>query len=166
MSTDENDLKAFWVDARIHANLNRLAAYMGPNVLDTVVPATSAFGGTPEVQDELAALVVAGTKTATAGALWDYEAEGESLPEVGGLEIVVDGAGTPRALISTTAVAVVPFDEVDAEHAYAEGEGDRSLEFWRGVHEDFFTRYAAHGHGFSPSMPVVLQRFEVLYRAE
>ena len=32
----------------------------------------------------------------------------------------------------------VPFDEVSKEHAYKEGEGDRSLAYWRDVHEDFF----------------------------
>jgi uncharacterized protein YhfF len=64
----------------------------------------------------------------------------------------------------TTEVEVVPFDEVSAEHAHLEGEGDRSLAHWRKVHERLFTEHAAHGHGFSRDMPVVLQRFAVLYR--
>ena len=34
---------------------------------------------------------------------------------------------TPRAVLEVTGVDVVPFDEVTAEHAHAEGEGDRSL---------------------------------------
>ena len=45
--------------------------------------------------------------------MWDYEAVGESLPEAGDLSIVLDGAGHPRALIATTDVRIVPFDEVD-----------------------------------------------------
>ena len=63
----------------------------------------------------------------------------------------------------TTQVDIVPFDEVSAEHAYLEGEGDRSLANWRELHERFFTEHALHGDGFSPDMPVVLQRFVVLY---
>lgn len=163
---NEADLEAFWVDARIHAKLNQLAAYMGPTSLDTLRPPTSYFGGTAAVADELADLIVAGTKTATSGALWDYEAGDEPLPEVGDLEIVLDGSGRPRALITMTEVAIAAFAEVDAEFAAAEGEGDRSLGHWRRVHEDFFTTYAEHDRGFDPSMPLVLQRFRVLYAVE
>ena len=55
------------------------------------------------------------------------------------------------------------FDEVSAEHARREGEGDLSLAYWREVHQRFFTEYAEHDRGFSPTMPVVLQSFEVLF---
>ena len=160
---NEELLEAFWVDARTHASLNGLAAYWGPTPLDSLRPPGSSFGGSREVADDLAQLIVDGTKTATSGALWDYEAADEPLPEVGGLEIVLDGSGRPRALITTTAVEVVPFDEVSTEHADAEGEGDRSLAFWRRVHEDFFSTYAGHDRGFSPTMPVVCQRFRVIH---
>lgn len=159
----QDEIDAFWVDAKVRANLNGLAAYWGPTELDSLQPPASAYGGTAEVADELADLIVAGTKTATAGALWDYEAEGEELPSKGDLEIVLDGRGHPRALVSLTQVKVVPFDEVTADHAFAEGEGDRSLEHWRAVHERFFTEFAAHEREFSAKMPVVCQRFEVVY---
>ena len=56
----------------------------------------------------------------------DYESEDEPLPETGGLSILLDGAGHPQALIEVTEVSVVPFDEVDEEHARREGEGDWS----------------------------------------
>jgi uncharacterized protein YhfF len=107
--------------------------------------------------------VLAGTKTATAGALWDYEHEDEQLPRVGDLAILLDGSGHPRALVEVTRVDVVPFEDVDDEHARLEGEGDGSLAHWRVVHERFFTDHATHDHGFSLSMPVVLERFRVLY---
>ena len=111
----------------------------------------------------LLALVLDGTKTGTAGALWDYEAEGEPIAEVGSLWIILDGSARPRALIETTAVAVVPFDQVDAEHARSEGEDDLSLASWRRIHEDFFRSHASHDRGFQPDMPVVCERFRVLY---
>ena len=87
----------------------------------------------------LLALVLSGTKTATAGALWDYEVEGEELPTSGALGIVTDGRSVPQALVMTTQVVIVPFDEVSAEHAYLEGEGDRSLATWREVQQRLFT---------------------------
>ena len=157
---------AFWELARFHAKLNAAPSYFGPTVLEAVPPPAWSFGATPEQADGLVALVLDGTKTATASALWDYEAVGEPLPEVGGLGIIVDGRGHPRALISTTTVEVVPFDEVDEEHALREGEGDRSLEQWRAVHERFFTEHAEHDRGFARDMPVVLERFTVLYQSE
>jgi uncharacterized protein YhfF len=162
-SVSDDELEAFWAEARTRARLDSIGVYGGVTVLASLRPPAWAFGATPEHADELLALVLAGDKTATAGALWDYEAEGEPLPEVGGLSIVLDGAGHPRALIVTTEVRVVPFGEVEAEHAAAEGEDDRTLDSWRRVHEDFFTTYAAHDRGFSPHMPVVLERFRLLY---
>ena len=79
------------------------------------------------------------------------------------LGIVLDGDGHPRALVDTTAVEIVPFDKVDDDHALAEGEGDRTLASWRAGHERFFREHDPHGRGFRPDMPVVLERFEVLY---
>ncbi|HWJ81015.1 MAG TPA: ASCH domain-containing protein [Nocardioides sp.] len=156
-------VNAFWNEAKRRIHLEEMSVYVGPSPLAAVPPPAWSFGGTPEQADELLDLVLAGTKTATAGALWDYEAEDSPLPEAGQLGIVLDGAGNPRALLATTDVRVVPFDEVDAEHARLEGEGDRTLAHWREVHERFFTEHAAHGRGFSPDMPVVLERFKVVF---
>lgn len=114
--------------------------------------------------DDLLALVLQGRKTATSGALWDYEVAQEPIPEAGDLSIVVDGAGHPRALLATTAVDIVPFDEVTAAFAKAEGEGDLSLEYWRRVHEEFFTQFADHDRSFSRQMPVVCESFTVLHQ--
>ena len=77
---------------------------------------------------------------------WAFGATPEQADELLGL--VLDGR-------------VVPFDEVDADHARDEGEGDQSLEHWRVSHERFFTEHS--DGGFSPDMPVVLERFSVLY---
>ncbi len=157
------EVEDFWAVARVRARLNTTGVYTGVTSVETLPPPVWAFGATPEQADELVGLVVAGRKTATASALWDYEAQGEPLPEPGVLAIVTDGAGLPRALIVTTEVRVTPFDEVDAEHARLEGEGDLSLASWRAVHERFFTEHAEHEKGFVPDMPVVLERFAVLY---
>ncbi len=156
-------IDAFWSVARMRAKLNPTGYYTGERPLSSLTPPAWAFGATPEQADEQLALVLSGTKTATADALWDYEATGEALPAPGALGIVTDGRGVPHALVMTTEVEVVPFDEVSPEHARLEGDGDRSLATWREVHERLFTDHAAPGHRFSRDMPVVLQRFTVLY---
>jgi len=154
----------FWERAKEHLRFNAAPGYFGVTPLESVRPPTWSFGCTPEQADALLELVLAGTKTATSTALWDFEAEDEPVPEKGTLGIVLDGAGLPRALLLTTGIRIVPFAEVDEEHAYAEGEGDRSLGHWREVHERFFREFAAHDRGFGRDMPVVCERFEVLYQ--
>ncbi len=116
--------------------------------------------------DELAELVLSGRKRATAGALWSYEAEGEPLPCVGDLHVITDWSGRARCVIRITSVDVVAFDHVTAEFAAVEGEGDASLAFWRKAHRAAFARELAPlGMEPSPDMPVVCQRFEVVFPA-
>jgi uncharacterized protein YhfF len=110
-------------------------------------------------------LIAAGTKMATCSALWEYEAEGELLPEVGSKIIVLDGNGDPLYIVETTEVEVRPYEEVDARFACEEGEGDRSLEYWREAHWRFFSRMLPNiGMEPTPDMPLVCERFRVVYR--
>jgi uncharacterized protein YhfF len=123
-----------------------------------------AFGDTREMADELAELVKDGTKTATSSNYSLYE-EDEPLPYPGLHNIVLDGEGKAAAVIVTTAVDIVPFDEVTEEHAYLEGEGDRSLAYWRREHEDFFKKeFEESTMDFHEKIPVVRERFKVVYK--
>ncbi|AQQ55575.1 ASCH domain-containing protein [Planococcus lenghuensis] len=123
-----------------------------------------AFGDSKEMADELAALVIDGTKTATASNFLLYE-ENEPLPYVGLHNIILDGDGNAVAIAETTSVEIVPFDEVSAEHAYLEGEGDRTLKDWRDAHEEFFKKeFKAVGQEFHNKIPVVCERFEVIHK--
>lgn len=115
--------------------------------------------------NDLAALVMSGRKRATAALLWAHEHESKPVPKPGDLSIVTDYAGGPVCIIETRRVDIVPFQQVSAEFAATEGEGDASLEYWRRVHEDYFGRECKRiGRQFSARMPVVCERFEVAYR--
>ena len=123
------------------------------------------WGDSPEMADELGALIADGTKTATCSALWEYAAEGEPPPEVGLKTIVLDGNGEPLCIVETTEVEVRPYEEVDAGFAYEEGEGDRSLEYWREAHWRFFSRTLPNiGKEPTTDMPLVCERFRVVYK--
>jgi uncharacterized protein YhfF len=123
------------------------------------------WGDSPRLADELGALIVAGTKTATCSALWEYETEREPLPESGVKIIVLDGNGDPLCIVETTEVEVRSYGEVDAQFAYEEGEGDRSLEYWRDAHWRFFSRTLPEiGREPSMDMPLVCERFRVIYK--
>lgn len=165
MSEEQTEVDAFWALAKSQARLTSMPGYFGPTTSEVLPPPAWSFGVTEAEADDLLRLVLDGIKTATAGALWDYEVEDEPLPVTGALGIVVDSQGHPRALIETTSVEVVPFDDVDEEHAFLEGEGDRTLTHWREVHERFFTDNAEHDRGFADDMPVVCERFRVLHQA-
>ena len=120
-----------------------------------------AFG---DDSDALLNLVVRTDKTSTSSAYPLYALEGEELPKVGEYNIILDSKGFAGCITRTTKVYVVPFKDVTAEHARKEGEGDRSLAYWRKVHEDFFTReMAENGLAFTEDMPVVCEEFEVVY---
>lgn len=157
------EVLTFWEGARQYAGLGRTSVVTGALVSDTVPPQAWSFGGDDSLGDTLVEAVLSGAKTATSSALSDYEDEEATLPQPGELAIVLDGAGHPRALIRTTAVDVVPFDEVTEEFALAEGEGDGSLEEWRAEHEQFFRSSLGEGREFAPDLPVVCERFELLY---
>ncbi len=123
-----------------------------------------AFGDSTEMADELGQLIAAGTKTATCSALWEWEADGDPLPDVGLMTIVLDGQQQPWCIIEITEVTVQAYNQVDAQFAYEEGEGDRSLTYWRKVHWHFFSRsLAIIGKTPSESMPLVCERFRMVY---
>ncbi|PIC57156.1 hypothetical protein CSV80_10635 [Sporosarcina sp. P12(2017)] len=123
------------------------------------------FGNSKQMADELAELVVKGTKTATSSNYRLYELEDEPLPMVGLHNIILDGKGMAVAVVETISVKVVPFNKVTEEHAYLEGEGDRSLRYWQEVHEDFFTNELKEVNlDFHYEMPVVCETFKLLYK--
>ncbi len=113
-----------------------------------------AFGNTPRLADRLAALVVAGRKTATA---WPVE-EGLKGVEKGLLEVVDSGDGTPVALIETIQdVEKVSFDTFTQIQAEAYGEGDLSLAYWKWAHEGYYRAQ----HVYQPDMQLYLQTFRL-----
>jgi uncharacterized protein YhfF len=124
------------------------------------------FGDSAKMADALGALVARGIKTATAALLWEHESEGSPLPAVGEYSVITDGADRPLCIIQTTEVTIRPFNEVDADFAYDEGEGDRSLAFWRDAHWAFFARAcAAIERTPDETMPIVCERFRLVYPA-
>jgi len=154
----------FWDAARLRAGRTSHGGTIAETTTTMVPPQAWAFGDNPELADELLRLVLSGVKTATASLLWEYEDAEEPVPAKGDLSIILDGAGEPRALIRTTAVDVVPFDEVPDEHAFLEGEDDRTLATWRAEHERFWVRNLPEGRRLASSTLVVCERFEVIYR--
>ena len=120
-----------------------------------------AFGLEPDL---LADLVLRGEKTATASAYDLYALEAESLPQEGTFDVSLDSQNQAVCIVEITRVSVQPFSQVSAQHAFKEGEGDKSLAYWRQVHEDFFTDCLGEaGLTFTPEIKVVLEEFRKVY---
>lgn len=118
-----------------------------------------------EAADKLAELVIRGIKTATCSAYDLYGIEGEPVPEAGEYSVILDSKDEAVCIIRTTKVTVVPFNAVSEEHAFKEGEGDRSLEYWREVHESFLSReLASVSMEFNEETKVVCEEFEVVFK--
>lgn len=109
------------------------------------------FGDSPEMADELLALVLSGRKKATSWAA----SLGPQGDEVGKRSVIKDGKGRPRAVIETIELTRRRFSEVDESFAHDEGEGDLSLEYWRKEHQRYFTQEGT----FSEDMEVYCARF-------
>lgn len=117
--------------------------------------------------DELAELVLRGTKRATAGLVWAFESANKPPPRSGNLSVVTRFSGEPICVIETKSVKIVQFAEVDSDFAAAEGEGDGSLAYWRRAHTAYFGRECARlNREFSDDMPVVCEEFRVVFRAK
>ena len=122
------------------------------------------FCGGGVFADELAKLVLAGVKTATASTRLSYETAGEALPQAGTYSVILFDNDEAACILRDTKVTIVPFDRVSADHAYKEGEDDRSLSTWREVHRRAFAPdYAAVGRSFDETGDCVLEEFEVVY---
>jgi uncharacterized protein YhfF len=121
------------------------------------------FSDSPYMATELAELVIAGPKRATASLARDYEA-GAPMPKPGDFVVMLDGQGHPRFIWRTTEVTVKPMSEVDEAFAWDEGEGDRTRRWWLDAHRRYFARQAAlEGFVLDDEIPTVFERFEVVW---
>jgi uncharacterized protein YhfF len=150
-------------DAAVQALWQRCCAATGAD--PSSLAAAEQFGDRPAMADELLALVLAGTKTATAGLARDFTGRGEAVPSPGEHWVVLDGQGAPRCVLRTAQVRVGPLASVDDAFAWDEGEGDRTRASWLDGHRRFFQRQGEReGFAFDEEHDlVVFERFELVF---
>lgn len=124
-------------------------------------PPSDQFGDTPTLADELLALVLIGQKQATCELKHWFDSRAIPLPKSGDHWIITNGRHEPRCIIQTTHVELTPVKDVDAQFAWDEGEGDRSLSYWKTVHDAYYHRQAKKdGFSYSDDMICVCERFK------
>ena len=112
-----------------------------------------------------AELIRTGQKTATCSLNHWYESGEEPMPIIDHLMIVTNWDGTPICIVEINSVEKCKYSDVSAEFAFLEGEGDRSLEWWRKAHWDFFAKECEELN-IEPceEMMLVLEKFRVVYQ--
>ena len=135
--------------------------------LGVVLPAgpvrIDGYGDSEALSNQLISLIRSGKKRAGTGLVWALEAEQATMPHEGDIEVVLDHHNRPALVTQLQQVFVVPYNEVTAEYAAIEGEGDGSLEYWREAHWAFFSRECSRiGRIPSENMPVICSVFKLL----
>jgi uncharacterized protein YhfF len=111
-----------------------------------------------------AELVVQNIKQATAPSIWWYEYHNEPMPKVGTLFIVTDWHGEAKVIIEVTKLEQIRFKDVGEAFAYTEGEGDRSLAYWRKVHRAYYTREMEKaGAHFNENILISCEYFKLIF---
>lgn len=101
------------------------------------------FDDNEKAANALVKLVLSGVKKGTSSSLWVYEKKGEDIPQVGELSVILNWQGDEKCIIQTVNIEIIPYEEIIEEFAAMEGEGDKSLAYWKSVHKPFFTRECA-----------------------
>lgn len=137
--------------------------------IDATIDAATAwsFGMNSALADELAELVVAGTKRATATSREALQKAGEMPPQVGQYSVILDGQDTARCIILTEAVREGQLSSVTDAFAWREGEGDRSRAYWLAAHQRYFAaEHAELGLAMHDDIPVLFEEFRVVWPPE
>lgn len=135
-----------------------------PEYFRADVPPYYYFCDNEKDANKCAELVLQDIKKATATSLWWFRHHGEELPKAGDISIVTNWEGYPQAIIKTTRIEQVPFAQVTLEFAQVEGEGDKSLNYWKEVHEAYYRREMEEsGAVFHEDMIIICEYFEKIY---
>ncbi len=115
--------------------------------------------------DHCADLVKKGIKKATSSSLLGLQYRKEQLPKIGDFMVVTNWEGKAQCIVRTTSVRLRPFFSIDETYARTEGEGDKSLEYWKRTHWDYYTKeLEPFGRVPRESMIVVCQEFEKVFQ--
>lgn len=154
------------MDERSRNYLEQYLSSLSPQVADKYISFSADYYCADEYNANLCAeLILRGEKKASCSMYHWYSHEGEEMPKVGHLQVVTNWDGEPVCVIELTNVSKCEYKNVTAEFAAAEGEGDKSLSWWREAHWAFFSNECDE-LGIKPSedMLLVLERFKIVWQ--
>ncbi len=123
------------------------------------------IGNTPELVDQVLELIISGQKRGTFS-LPEALARAGTTPVPGDYVVLTRYDGEAGCLILMEACETMPFDQVGPSELEIEGPDARDPAVWRDIHEQYWTpMLASWGQAFTPSQPVLVQRFQLLETA-
>ena len=109
-------------------------------------------------------MVVKKIKQATSPSVWWFEKNNIDIPQIGELAIVTNWDNEPKAIIRTKKVEIVKYKNITALYAFIEGEGDKSLAYWKKVHWDYYTDEMKEFVEYpTEEMEIVCEYFETIW---
>ncbi len=115
------------------------------------------FGNDKKTANKLFDLVLAGDKIATSYLLL----KDTKLSK--GFSVLTNWDKTKKILVLTTNIYITTFNGISAEHASKEGEGNKSLDFWKNAHKKFFSKeLKKYNLNFNENAKVVCEEFKVV----
>lgn len=136
-----------------------------PEFKNDALPEASYFHNNREDANRLAQLILDGKKQAGSNLYFFYEQAKADLPKIGTKNIVTDFDGKAIAIIATTQVDTVAFNQIPATYAAMDmGTTIAPLEKWKKAHWAFFAP-AMEENGGEPSeeMLIVCEQFETIW---
>lgn len=109
--------------------------------------------------EKLISLVLSGEKRATTSLYNEYIKNKEPLPKIHQRSIILHEDNTDACLIEIENVIITEFKNITEEFAFIEGEGDKSLEYYRNEHYKIFKNIDSN---FSDESKVVFEIFRVI----
>lgn len=123
------------------------------------------IGGSPQATETITKLILDELKTGTFTSPWMYDGDRTITPVVGGYSVLTDSTDTPRAVLKTTGLMTLPFNQITENETALDGPAVRPLDVWRPIHVTFFTNeLTTRGKSFVEDMPVTVEKFEVVCR--
>lgn len=145
---------------------NMWGDYLDQHLEDAFVdaPKTIHFCDNEKDANECLDLVMKNVKKATSPSLLGLQLRNERLPKIGEFFVITDWSGKAKCIIKTTAVKLKPYFSIDENYALKEGEGDKSLAYWKKTHWDYYTRELSEfNREPRESMIVICQEFEKVF---
>lgn len=124
------------------------------------------FHNNKEDADRLGKLTLNGKKTATTSGLYAwYQDANADLPKIGTKNIVTDFDGKALAILETTQVDTIPFNQMSATYAAMDmGTKIEPLKKWKKAHWEFFESVMEEsGDKPTEEMLIVFERFEIIW---
>jgi len=152
----EAELESFWQTAR--------ASVPGAGLGDDYQ--VRWIGLDDQTTNQVLELIRTGDKTGTFTLPWLVEQTGDPTPQSGDLIILISFDGTPKILLRLTEIEKVAFGDMTETHTAVDGSPVRALEVWKPLHTTYWNkRLQPFGLSVRDDMPVLVEKFEVLYDA-